>query len=1100
MAPPSNSVVEVAKDESPVDAGEKTPLLVSSGAGQSYGNGEVINGNGNHTMSNGSGEDGGEEIVHYCQAAGGNSLAPQPNLWKSLRGAFDANSHGVANVRAVEGCCASGSCTANTGPTFTPGKGKLKMPPCCEEGFCKASTTSSCCATGTCTGAGATPAMTYKHLIVDTADEKKTVRSTITCSGICCSAEVPLVNEVIDELDGISKSMINVPLKQVVIDHDPSVISAKDIEDALNQEHFGAVVKRDGGAGLEGAIGRSHYHVKKICCAAEIPIINGVLEPINGVSNVAFNITAKMVYVDHDTNTVSAQALCDALNDATFGATLKKDAGKASKGGTASFVRSTLKIETDTSDVEMVEEALKTFKSSELESFVVDGKGKAITLSHNPLVLPLESVVSHLKKEAGFVTSISFNGEDDIVWDFPSYEDVTSNQEVDSGDEDKLPKPTVILSGIFWILSMFSNIGGYFEYLKYLGLLAFAFGIPNIAVKAFSTMRRFMFDSNCLMLFAAVGALGFQEYDEAAAVTFLFSLSDWLEGLATTRGRNALSAIVSLRPEFAWIVHPKTKEQQMIPASYVPVGAIVAVKTGDKIPCDGVVVEGQSAVDESSLTGESRPVKKQPKSLVSGGTVNCGQNHLMIQTTSTAENSAISRLVTLVEEAQANRSETEKLVDEFAKVYTPIVVLAALCMCTIPWSISVESGRTWTYNGLVLIVVACPCALIISTPVTYVAALAATAQRGVLVKGGAHLEALGLVKTICFDKTGTLTQGSYALISITPIGDKYTREQMLEFMVLMEERANHPLALAIVDGARLEGVTSANSKKKVDEHKFMAGEGLVGRIDGMQVYVGNTRLFERLGMMESLSEEMENMVYNWEAMAMTVGFMSIEGAGIVCAYCVADAVRNESMEVIDALEKMKIDLYMLTGDNRDAARAIGQMVGMNPESINSELLPEEKLQFITKMKGAQDTGRSVLTNPMGKRDLVCHVGDGVNDAPALAAADVGVAMGVGAALAMETADVTLLDSNLRKLLYSIDMGRRVLWTIKENVAFSLIVKIIVLGFTIVGDVSLWVAIMTDVGAMLCVTLNGMRLLPSRKIDAEQMGDVGNSSYRSQVGV
>lgn len=318
----------------------------------------------------------------------------------------------------------------------------------------------------------------------------------------------------------------------------------------------------------------------------------------------------------------------------------------------------------------------------------------------------------------------------------------------------------------------------------------------------------------------------------------------------------------------------------------------------------------------------------------------------------------------------------------------------------------------------------------------------------------------------------------------------------VEYMVLMEERANHPLSLAIVDGARNEGIVSPKHKK-VQDHTFMAGEGLSGKIDGKQIYIGNERLFKRLNMMEGFDMDMKNIVGNWEAMAGTVGFMSIEGAGLVCAYCVADAVRPESMEVVEALTKLGIDVHMLTGDNKDAAQAIGSLVGLKPEGINSQLLPAEKLSFITDLKSSQ-AGRSVMSNPFGRQELVAHVGDGVNDAPALAAADIGVAMGVGAALAMETADITLLDSNLTKLLYSVKMGRRVLRKIKENVIFSFVVKVIVLGFTIHGDVALWAAIVSDVGAMLLVTLNGMTLLPSSKIDREKMGDIENVTYRSQV--
>jgi Cd2+/Zn2+-exporting ATPase len=242
------------------------------------------------------------------------------------------------------------------------------------------------------------------------------------------------------------------------------------------------------------------------------------------------------------------------------------------------------------------------------------------------------------------------------------------------------------------------------------------------------------------MFTAAAGALALQDFTEAGAVAFLFSISEWLEVRATTRARNALSDIVHLRPDKANLIHPFTKEVMLVPASAVPVGALVFVRTGDKIPCDGVVMEGNSTVDESSLTGESRPVRKGPHDVVSGGTINSGNTQLVVRTTSTADNSAVARLIRLVEEAQANRSPTEKLVDEFAKRYTPIVILAAILMCSIPWAFGHEIGRQWARNGLVLIVVACPCALIISTPVTYVAALAATAQRGVLIKGGAHLE------------------------------------------------------------------------------------------------------------------------------------------------------------------------------------------------------------------------------------------------------------------------------------------------------------------------------------------------------------------------
>lgn len=580
------------------------------------------------------------------------------------------------------------------------------------------------------------------------------------------------------------------------------------------------------------------------------------------------------------------------------------------------------------------------------------------------------------------------------------------------------------------------------------------------------------------MLFAALGAVGLQEFPEAAAVVFLFSLSEWLEVRATTRARRALSAIIQLRPDKARVVHPSTKELIDVPASLVPVGAIVSVLTGDKIPCDGIIVEGVSTVDESSLTGESRPVRKGPGDEVSGGTANSGLTPLLVQTTATADDSAVSRLIRLVEEAQTNRSDTEKLVDEFAKYYTPIVVLAALFMITIPWAFGPETGTTWTNNGLILIVVACPCALVISTPVSYVAGLAATAQRGILIKGGAHLEALGLVKEICFDKTGTLTTGEFALLNMEPTRTtRMSREAIFQYLAIMEESASHPVAQAILKAAKIEKI-SVPRDMSLSDHLILEGEGVEGVVNGSKVYVGNERLFRRLGLLGTLSREDAAAVTSWKAFGGTVGFMGIDGRGIVCAFCAADAVRTESSEVLKSLRDQGIRAVMLTGDNRDAALAIGAQVGIPPDDVMSGLMPEEKLRHIESLSNS-NSRNSVLWNPCSSRSLVMMCGDGVNDAPALAMADVGVAMGAGAALAMETADVTLLDSNLEKLQFSLRMGRRVINKIKQNILFSIAVKFTVLGFALAGKTNLWAAIGSDVGAMILVTLNAMLLLPSR---------------------
>lgn len=339
-----------------------------------------------------------------------------------------------------------------------------------------------------------------------------------------------------------------------------------------------------------------------------------------------------------------------------------------------------------------------------------------------------------------------------------------------------------------------------------------------------------------------------------------------------------------------------------------------------------------------------------------------------------------------------------------------------------------------------------------------------------------------MVKKIAFDKTGTLTQGEFALIHLNTFSDDYTREEVLQRLSLMEERASHPLSQAIVQAAQRENV-SVPKEMTANNHTQLPGEGVTAIVNGKTVHVGNTRLFRRLGLSEGLPVDHKESAEEWASIGGTIGFMSIEGSGIVCSYCVADAVRPEAAKVVRCLIELGIDVTMLTGDNHNAAIAIGQQVGLSEENIRSQLLPEDKLVAVSDMK-EERRSCTLLCNPCPRQHLVLMCGDGVNDAPALAIADVGVAMGAGAALAMETSDVTLLDSQLDKLVYSIRMGRRVNLKIRENVIFSLVVKAIVVGFALAGDVKLWAAIVSDVGAMLLVTLNGMMLLPPRKKDIQ----------------
>ncbi|KAL3803656.1 hypothetical protein HJC23_003710 [Cyclotella cryptica] len=830
--------------------------------------------------------------------------------------------------------------------------------------------------------------------------------------------------------------------------------------------------------------GRSQFFVEKICCASETAQIKSLLK-VAGVYQVSVNTTTKMVYVDHDTNAISAADIANILNEQRFGAHVKRDFALEiatpsaiptdiivlSKFGISNDLRLTDAV-TREKLLDEIQQYLKErfSRKDEVKNITWDSSRQTLVVEHNPYFVIAVNIANALKSSGFDKVIIELDGGADGLWALASME---SNKEDFIEHHRSTVRVTVVLSGVFWIVSMLSLIGGNWDYLKYVGVVSVALGLPPIAMKAYKTLLRCHFDVNCMMLFAVLGALALQEFTEAAAVTFLFAISEALESKATSRARNALSAIICLRPEHANVINPVTKDIVVIPATAVAVGSLVRVRTGDKVPCDGVVVEGKSTIDESTLTGESRPVSKSEGMCVSGGTINL-TGQLLLKTTATSDNSAVSRLIRLVEEAQINRSETEKMVDKFARVYTPFVVLAALCMATIPWAFGREVGQYWAKNALVTIVIACPCALVISTPVVYVAGLTAAAQRGVLVKGGQHLESLGRVKAISFDKTGTLSEGVFQLLHFREIGQR-SRKEVLSLLAMMEAPASHPLSDAIVKGAANEQA-AIPTNLELTNHTLLAGEGITAMIGDKRVYVGNKKLFRRVGLYDALPSEISVLVDGWAQAGGTTGFISMEGEGIIGAYCVADKIRGEAKSVINSLKKMGIDITMLTGDLRPSAIAIGNEIGLDEEHIKSELLPEDKLNEIRNKVSRQKEAERCWKS----KQSVMMVGDGVNDGPALALADVSVAMGGGSSLAMETADITLMDSNLEKLFYIVRTGRRVIRTIIENIVISLFLKALVVSLMFAGWGSLWAAIASDVGAMLIVTLNGMKLLPSTR--------------------
>jgi len=415
-----------------------------------------------------------------------------------------------------------------------------------------------------------------------------------------------------------------------------------------------------------------------------------------------------------------------------------------------------------------------------------------------------------------------------------------------TGGTSRLPKWNVWVSGVLLAISMIHYAKGtippleYLEYLRYAALVSVVFALPPVAVKAFKSLRQGMININTLMLLAVVGALAIQKFVEGASVLFLFSLSDWLESRASERARDAISAIIALKPEKAQLQQGAT-----VAVEDVEVDDIVVVRAGAKIPVDGRVIRGASSVDESSLTGESRPVSKRVGDSVSGGTINL-TGYLEVCCSAVAEDSAVARLVKLVQDAQMQRSPTEQMVDRLAAVYTPIVVLAALLMASLPWAfLPPLEAEQILYKALVLLVVACPCALVISTPITYVCALANAAKRGILIKGGVHLETLARIRSLALDKTGTLTHGVFVLSSLRLLQQEhYPRKRVLQLMAAVENFSSHPIASALCHAAAAEG---AHGEEAVEDFQVVDGGGATARVGGMLVGVGNSRLATLLG-------------------------------------------------------------------------------------------------------------------------------------------------------------------------------------------------------------------------------------------------------------
>lgn len=581
--------------------------------------------------------------------------------------------------------------------------------------------------------------------------------------------------------------------------------------------------------------------------------------------------------------------------------------------------------------------------------------------------------------------------------------------------------------------------------------LAIAFGIRFVIIKAWYAARSLRPDMNLLMTVAVAGAIIIGEWFEAATVAFLFALALTLESWSVGRARRAIAALLDLAPPTVRLVRPDGSETDM-PVADVSPGDRFIVPAGERIALDGRVVAGASAVNQAPITGESVPVEKGPGAEVFAGTIN-GDGTLTIEATKAAEDTVLSRIIRLVEEAHARRAPSEQWVERFARVYTPAVMGLAILVFLVPPLTLGGAWDDWFYRALVLLVIACPCALVISTPVSIVAALASSARAGVLIKGGAYIELPARLKAIAMDKTGTITRAEPVVAQVIPLGN-HTEAELVARTAALEARSTHPLAHAILRYADQRGITVVSA----DDVQVLRGKGLTGTFDGEPFWLGSHRYVVERG---QDTPETAKQAEALETSGKTV--IAVGNPRHVCGLiAVADTIRPEAREIVKQLHDASIaHVVMLTGDNRVTAEAIARDLGI--DEVHAELLPEDKVRKIEELVARYGT--------------VAMVGDGVNDAPALARADVGIAMGaIGSDAAIETADIALMTDDISKLPWLVRHAKRTLAIIRQNIVFSLGVKAIFVVLTFAGLATLWGAIAADLGASLLVVANALRLL------------------------
>jgi Zn2+/Cd2+-exporting ATPase len=638
----------------------------------------------------------------------------------------------------------------------------------------------------------------------------------------------------------------------------------------------------------------------------------------------------------------------------------------------------------------------------------------------------------------------------------------SKNEELSEQHDKSKVDSSWLLLGIAGAFALFSELAAYFFasessiWAVIPALLAIVLSGPPTIKKGWLALRARAMNINSLMLIAIIGAAFIGAWPEAAMVTVLFALAERIERYSLDKARQAIRSLMEIAPEVAYV---KTKDGQWesLLVKNIQRGAIIRVKPGERIPLDGQLISGESTVNQAPITGESMPVSKGVGDDVFAGTLN-EHGTFEFKVTNASGDTLLAKIGKAIEKAQSERAPTQRFVDQFAAYYTPIMVLIALLVALIPPLAFGYPFYDWLYKALTLLVIACPCALVISTPVTVVSGLAAAAKKGLLIKGGSYLENGHQLKIIVLDKTGTLTEGKPVVTDFIAYDKLLSKEQLLLLAASLDSHSEHPVAHALVAFWNKE--QPEETMLPVEQFSALVGRGVRGVINDQQYYVGNHQLAEDNGL---CSIGIENILERLESEGKTTLILS-DDIRVLAIFAVADTLRSESKNTIDALHSQGIKTAILTGDNAVTAQAIAKQVGI--DEVKANVLPTEKMQAIT--------------NLLKQYRSVGMVGDGINDAPALATATISFAMGKGTDTALETADVALMNDNLSLLPLYIKLSRNTSRILRQNISLSLLIKLVFFVLALGGVATLWMAVFADMGASLIVVANGLRLLHSNK--------------------